>query len=133
MLAAMNMTNTACIYEAFLKGDSYNADTCVSDYPGYTASIIFEVYENQDTTEHTFKIRYRGVHRKIPFCNYAEECPVSTLKKWYNTSIAIDSFNANCGITDPDKNTYLAIAVLEFGVIIIFVIMSLLAYYKKSQ
>ena len=41
MLAAMNMTNVECIFEAFQRGKNYNADTCVSEYPGYTASIIF--------------------------------------------------------------------------------------------
>jgi hypothetical protein len=40
----MNMTNVACIYEAYLKGDDVNSETCVSKYPGFTASIIFEVY-----------------------------------------------------------------------------------------
>lgn len=44
MLAAMNMTNIDCIYEAYLKGDKINKDTCIVDYPGYTASIIFEVW-----------------------------------------------------------------------------------------
>ena len=45
MLAAMNMTNVDCIFEAFTQGnDSYNSDKCVIQYPGYTASIIFEVY-----------------------------------------------------------------------------------------
>lgn len=41
MLAALNFTNAACIYEAYLKGDNYNRETCVSDYPGYTANLIF--------------------------------------------------------------------------------------------
>ena len=30
MLAGMNMTNVACIYEAYLNGSSVNKDTCVS-------------------------------------------------------------------------------------------------------
>lgn len=50
MLAAMNLTNAACIYEAYLKGDNYNEDICISKYPGYTASIIFELWED-DITE----------------------------------------------------------------------------------
>lgn len=29
MLAAMNMTNAACIYESYLKGDNYNRDKCI--------------------------------------------------------------------------------------------------------
>ena len=41
MLAAMNFTNVACMYEAYLNGDNYNSDTCIPKYPGYTASIIF--------------------------------------------------------------------------------------------
>jgi hypothetical protein len=70
MLAAMNMTNAACIYEAYLKGDDYNSDKCIAPYPGYTSSIIFEVYEDNETTINTVKIRYMGEYRKIPFCNY---------------------------------------------------------------
>ena len=76
MLAAMNMTNVECIYEAYLKGDTVNKDTCVSEYPGYTASIIFEVWEDTLTTLRTFKVRYLGEVRKIPFCDYKEECPL---------------------------------------------------------
>lgn len=60
MLAAMNLTNAACIYESFQKGDDYNSDKCIPDYPGYSASIIFEVYEDTDKTTNTFKIRYMG-------------------------------------------------------------------------
>lgn len=41
MLAALNMTNVACIYEAYQKGDNYNDDKCIAKYPGYTASLIF--------------------------------------------------------------------------------------------
>lgn len=76
MLAAMNLTNVACIYEAYQKGDNYNEDKCISQYPGYTASIIFEVWEDESTMERTFKIRYEGEIKKIPFCNYTEECSV---------------------------------------------------------
>lgn len=98
MLAGMNMTNTACIYEAYLKGDKVNADTCVSAYPGYTASIIFEVYDDNETTLQTFKIRYMGEERKIPFCDYKLECPVSRLVDWYNSDVKIANFAANCGL-----------------------------------
>lgn len=76
MLAALNFTNTACIYEAYLKGDDINKDTCIVNYPGYTASIIFEVYQDTLTNLSTFKIRYLGEYRKIPFCQYQEECSV---------------------------------------------------------
>lgn len=70
MLAALNLTNAACIYESYLKGDDYNSDKCIPIYPGYTANIIFEVWEDTDTTLQTVKIRYLGKYRKIPFCGY---------------------------------------------------------------
>lgn len=60
ILAGLNMTNAACIYEAYVRGDDYNKDTCVSAYPGYSANIIFEVYEDNETSIRTFKIRYNG-------------------------------------------------------------------------
>lgn len=41
MLAALNLTNVECIYEAFLKNSSVNSDTCISDYPKYTSNLIF--------------------------------------------------------------------------------------------
>ena len=46
MLAAMNMTNVACMYEAYKFGDMHNDDICVTKYPGYTANIIFELWED---------------------------------------------------------------------------------------
>ena len=134
MLAAMNMTNVDCIFEAFLKGDdNYHNDTCVIQYPGYTASIIFEVYENTDTQVDTFMIRYEGVHRKIPFCNYELECPAHKLEAWYNQSIKIDSFSANCGLSNEDKETYLALSMIEFGIIVSICIAYLVNYLNTSN
>lgn len=80
MLAAMNMTNTACIYEAYLKGEDVNNETCIPQYPGFTASIIFQVWDDDETTLQTFKVKYLGKDRRIPFCDYKYECPVSVLK-----------------------------------------------------
>lgn len=119
MLAAMNMTNVECIFAAFTsKNDNLNSDTCVAAYPGYTASIIFEVYEDTVTKRNTFKIRYMGVYRKIPFCGYQEECDVDRLYEWYDTSIKVDSFASNCGLYNEDKNFYLSLAFVELGIIL---------------
>ena len=41
ILAAMNLTNVACIYEAYLKKDNHNNDKCISKYPGFAANIVF--------------------------------------------------------------------------------------------
>ena len=60
ILAAMNMTNVGCIYEAYKKGDNYNSDKCISLYPGYSSSLIFEIWEDNSTLERTFKVRYEG-------------------------------------------------------------------------
>lgn len=98
MLAAMNLTSVDCIYEAYLKGEAVNNDTCISQYPGYTASLIFEVWEDPLTTLQTFKIRYLGEIRKIPFCDYLEECPVSRMRSWYEDSIKVENFASNCGL-----------------------------------
>jgi hypothetical protein len=57
MLVALNFTNAQCIYEAYLQnsnqskdekgedGNYYNPDTCIFEYPGYSANIIFELYK----------------------------------------------------------------------------------------
>ena len=74
VLTGMNLTSVACIYEAYLKGDKYNEDKCIPIYPGYTANIIFELWQNDLTKEVVFKVRYLGELRKIPFCNYSMEC-----------------------------------------------------------
>lgn len=41
MLAAMNMTNVECIYDAFISNQTSDTDTCVVNYPLFTANIIF--------------------------------------------------------------------------------------------
>ena len=41
MLAALNLTNVDCIYEAYLKKTTQDTDTCVTNYPAFTANIIF--------------------------------------------------------------------------------------------
>ena len=42
ILAALNLTNVACIYEAYTKGSQFNnRDTCIPEYPGYSSSLIF--------------------------------------------------------------------------------------------
>lgn len=133
MLAAMNMTNAACIYEAFLKGEAINNETCIPQYPGFTASIIFEVWEDKDTTLQTFQIRYLGKVRKIPFCDYQEECPVSRLREWYQDSIRVENFAANCGLYNDDKEFYQAFAVVELGIIIVFAIYILLKSLKRPK
>lgn len=84
MLAGMNMTNVACIYEAYLNGSNVNKNTCVSQYPGYSSSLIFELWEDNDTSLVTFKVRYLGEYRQIPFCDYKTECLLSRFHQWYD-------------------------------------------------
>jgi hypothetical protein len=60
-LARLNLTNVACIYDAYKKGISkdYQSETCIVEYPLYTANLIFEVYKYRNGTN-SFKIRYNG-------------------------------------------------------------------------
>ena len=60
VLAGMNMTSVGCIYEAYLQGDNHNNDKCVPKYPGYSSSLIFELWEDTSTNERMFKVRYEG-------------------------------------------------------------------------
>lgn len=83
MLAALNLTNVDCVYEAFLKKSDQNTDTCITQYPGFTANLIFEVWE-YNSSYHTIKIRYNGQIRSIPFCGWKSECPVEIFYAWYD-------------------------------------------------
>lgn len=69
----------------------------------------------------------------MPFCNYEEECTVSKLENWYNTMIKVDSYAANCGLYNEDKQFYKAFAILEFGVILGFLIYWLLKHLKRPR
>jgi hypothetical protein len=40
-MAALNLTNVDCIYQALLSGNVSDTDTCLVRYPYYTASLIF--------------------------------------------------------------------------------------------
>lgn len=40
MLAALNMTNVDCVYQAFLNNQT-TSETCVIKYPIFTSNIIF--------------------------------------------------------------------------------------------
>lgn len=68
-LAALNLTNVDCIYDAFVNGIIKNTDTCILEYPTYSSNLIFEIYK-YTTKGPIFKIRYNGEYRKIPFCNW---------------------------------------------------------------
>jgi|688.fasta_scaffold2051663_1 hypothetical protein len=41
MIAALNLTNVECIYDAFQKNLTVDTDTCIFNYPLYTANLIF--------------------------------------------------------------------------------------------
>jgi hypothetical protein len=70
-LARLNLTSIACIYDNYKKGiiKDDQSETCIVEYPHYTANLIFEVYKYRNGTN-TFKIRYNGQYRKIPFCQW---------------------------------------------------------------
>ena len=44
MIAALNLTNVDCIYDAFVNNQDTNTDTCITQYPHYTSNLIFELY-----------------------------------------------------------------------------------------
>lgn len=74
-----------------------------------------------------------GEYRKIPFCNYTYECPVETMQKWYDENIKTDNFAATCGIYNDDKQFYKGIAVIEFGIILAFLIYWVMRHLKRSK
>ena len=80
-LVRLGLTNVQCIYENYVNG-SKGSDYCITNYPTYTSQIIFEVYQYSNGTN-TFQIRYNGVYKKIPFCNYQLECNVEKFYDWF--------------------------------------------------
>lgn len=93
VLGLLNLTNPNCIYNAF-KNNITKDDKCILHYPAYAASLTFELYSHGP--QYKFKINYNGEHKKIPFCNYAEECAVEVLEaefeKW-----KISDIKSACG------------------------------------
>lgn len=85
-IARLNLTNPSCLYDAYQKGIKKNSDSpnCIVEYPAYTSNLIFEVYKYRNNT-FTFKVRYNGELRKIPFCGMNLECPVDTFYTWFNS------------------------------------------------
>ena len=79
-LVRLGLTSVNCIYENYLNGTK-SSDYCIIDYPTYTSQLILEVY--QESSINTFKIRYNGNYRRIPFCGYQFECQVEKMYDWF--------------------------------------------------
>lgn len=132
-IARLNLTNARCVYDNYKKGINKNSQskTCIVEYPAYTSNLIFEVYKNADKT--TFKIRYNGEYRAIPFCNWEMECPVEVYYKWFE-GWQNPNYVKSCGIEDPNEaSTSFSAAVLEGGVIICFVIAFLYKHLERQH
>jgi len=100
MLAALNLTNVECIYQAYLNNSNKNSDTCVSTYPLYTSNLIFEVWQ-YNSSYHSIKIRYNGEIKKIPFCGWQTECSVEVFYAWFDQWKDVD-YIETCGVYDKD-------------------------------
>lgn len=108
-LVAMNLTNAECVYSAF-KNKINTSDTCVIKYPTYTSNIIFQLYEYPNQT-HTFRIRYNGQYKQIPFCNWWTECSVHEFHNWLEVWREKD-YVKSCGVYNTEAETYFTFAVV---------------------
>lgn len=78
---------------------------------------------------------YNGLERKIPFCDWKTECPIEVYYDWFN-SWKDEDYVESCGIKitkKPKDLTYFSIAVLEFGVILCFLISLVYKYLGKKD
>lgn len=135
-LARLNLTNPACIYEAYKRGlnKDNQSTTCILEYPAYTANLIFEVYKYPNGTN-TFKVRYNGEYRRIPFCNWTQECTVEKYYEWFESWQDKD-YVATCGVVDTQAeraSTIFSVAVVEGGIILCFLIAYLYKYLQKQH
>lgn len=99
-LSKLGLTSVRCIYENYLNGTSFNNQTeyCLPEYPTYTSNLIFEIWQYSNKSN-TFKIRYNGYYRRIPFCDWSMECEVDKLYSWYD-SWKDEDYVKTCGIVD---------------------------------
>lgn len=127
------MTSAECVYRNYLNGTLYNnqSEYCIVEYPTYTSTLIFEVYEHPDRP-HTFKIRYNGNYRRIPICNWAYECSVDNMYKWYDTW-KDDDFIRTCGIKNTEAETMFSLVIIELGLLIIIIVAMLKGYLDRKQ
>jgi hypothetical protein len=114
-----------------LAGNMKNTNSCIAEYPKYTSNIIFEVYQYK-TGANVFKIRYNGQLYQIPFCGNKLECPVETFYSWFD-SWKDENYVKNCGVKDSTQETYFSIIVIELGIIIFFIIATVLRYLNKKS
>lgn len=77
VLSILNMKNLDCMYECFTKNITNN-DKCLTTFPSYASDLIFELYKYNNGV-YNFKISFNGEYRKIPFCDYQEECSLERL------------------------------------------------------
>ncbi len=102
--------------------------------------MIYELWEDQNATTnqtiHTIKIRYNGNYRKIPFCDWQEECTFEQFYGWYS-AFKDPRFLSTCGVSDPLlRGLYSTIAVLVFFILVLglfFVIRRLKKPYEAAQ
>lgn len=57
VMAALNLANIECITDHYLNGVK-NDDTCIWEYPPFTANLIFELWNKNG--EYTIKLIYNG-------------------------------------------------------------------------
>lgn len=116
VLAAMDLANIQCITDHYLNGIN-NDDTCVWEYPAYTANVLFELWNNNG--EFTVRVLVNGRLRKIPFCDYRVECTLGEFRKWVK-GFAVSNVGEACGYVG-DTKTYYAVIFLMASLIIVFI------------
>jgi len=132
-LSRLGLASAECIYENYLNGTIYNSQSefCVVEYPTYTSTLIFEVWEHQDRP-HTFKIRYNGNYRRIPICNWAFECSVDNMYSWFE-KWKDEDFVRSCGVQNEEAQNMFSLVIVELAIIVFFIVYVLKGYLDRKQ
>jgi hypothetical protein len=99
VLPILNITNTECLYNAFLN-KSQSGVNC-QPAPPFTASLILELRQKQDSSREIFvQLKYNGDYQLVCDSSTSKQCSYTEFKERILNSIYTpEEFNSVCNVT----------------------------------